>query len=227
MPRRLITPQSPFCSCTKHIIDTMRENGLTPTLTELNQAIKIEAKYNGDWLAATTLFLDFDKLVWDRLSRLVRSGEVDQDEGSKQSLKELWDQTPSALRPMSKTEIGYIRQVYQIMVRYSPTLNDANKYYLHLLRNHLDTPIYDDECINHCLNSLIYLISMSEDVDFLEKGTELVQIALDRGLGINKPGQVLRSVSKQILSFNGLEISKDGHLLEKENLIIQGGKQNT
>lgn len=210
-------PHSSICFCTKYTIDTMREHGQKPTLTELNQAIMSEAKYNLDWSAATILFQDFDELVWDRLSRLNKSGrrkKVDQCKEFRQSLKELWLQTPATLRPMSNTEIRYIRQVYQIMTRYAPSIKEANKYFLHMLRNHLDTPIYDDDCINLCLNSLIYLISISEFDEFLGKGIELVQIALDRGLGINKAGKLLKNASKGILSYHGLRISKDGRSLE-------------
>ncbi|CAG8458880.1 8421_t:CDS:1 [Cetraspora pellucida] len=210
-----------ICFCTKYTIETMRSFGQEPTLTELTQAIMNEAKYNGDWSAATTLFQDFDKLVWKRLACLgndiknLENMEKTRDEtNNKLTLTQLWLETPAALRPLSKTEIKYVRQAYQIMVRYSPTIKDATKYYLHLLTNHLDTPIFDDECISHCLISLIFLISKSNDIGFMEKGLELVQIALNRNLH-NKQLEVLADVSKEIFAHYGLQLNKIHGSLEK------------
>src|SRR3954451_5540103 len=208
--------------CTKYTIDIMRSAGQTPTLTELNKAIVSEAKYHHNWLAAASLFEDFDKIVWERLSRLLNSGQFNSGkkkvqidngdyESSKLSLKQIWEKTPTALQPLTSTELKLIRFVYQIMVRYAPSLKEANYYYLHLLNNHLDTPIYDEECIDHCLNSLIYLISTSKIADYLEIGLELVEIALARGIGKDPTG-ILKSVSKNILSYHGLKIREDDSL---------------
>ncbi|CAG8479502.1 14871_t:CDS:1 [Dentiscutata erythropus] len=207
------------CFCNKHTIETMRSVGQAPTLTQLNQAITSEAKYNKNWSAATTLFQDLDKLVWKRLARLDNMSMTENLE--KLTLTQLWFQTPVALRPLNESEIKYIRRVYQIMVRYSPTVNDATKYYLHLLTNHLDTPIFDDECISHCLISLIYLISKSNDVDFMEKGLELIQMALDRNLN-NKQLEVLIDVSKEIFEYYGLCFNQFNGLIEESVFGNQG-----
>ncbi|KAF0382846.1 hypothetical protein F8M41_011859 [Gigaspora margarita] len=221
--------KSSVCFCNKHTIETMKSVGQAPTLTQLNQAITSEAKYNKNWSAATTLFQDLDKLVWRRLARLDNEGmtenfenmEKTRDEPNKLTLAQLWFQTPVALRPLNESEIKYIRRVYQIMVRYSPTVNDATKYYLHLLTNHLDTPIFDDECISHCLISLIYLISKSNDTDFMEKGLELVQMALDRNLN-NKQFEVLIDVSKEIFERYGIWFNKFNGSIEENNFGNQG-----
>jgi hypothetical protein len=107
--------------CTKYTIDMMRSAGQTPTLTELNKAIVSEAKYHHNWLAAASLFEDFDKIVWERLSRLLNSGEKkiqinnDDHESSILSLKQIWEKTPTALQPLTFTELKLIRFVYQIM----------------------------------------------------------------------------------------------------------------
>ncbi|CAI2173447.1 19158_t:CDS:1 [Funneliformis geosporum] len=207
--------------CTKYTIETMRLAGQTPTLTELNQAIVSEAKYHHDWYAAASLFEDFDKIVWERLSRLSHNKQNNSDKEKVQSddicydllpilsLNQIWEDTPTALQPLTPKELKLIRCVYQIMIRYAPSVKEANYYYLHLLHNHLDTPIYDDECINHCLNSLIYLISTSNIKDYLEIGLELVEIALSRGIG-KDPSGILESVSKNILAYHGLKMRRDG-----------------
>ncbi|CAG8721032.1 16569_t:CDS:2, partial [Racocetra fulgida] len=157
-----------------YTIETMRSFGQEPTLTELNQAIMNEAKYKGNWSAATTLFQDFDKLVWKRLARLdnmtknLENVEM-RNETNKLTFTQLWLQTPVALRPLSKTEIRYIRQAYQIM---------------------------------------------SNDIDIMEKGLELVQIALNRNLQ-NKQLEVLADVSKEIFAHYGLRLNKIHGSLEK------------
>ncbi|CAG8495545.1 6963_t:CDS:1 [Funneliformis mosseae] len=209
--------------CTKYTIDKMRLAGQTPTLTELNQAIVSEAKYHNDWYAAASLFKDFDKIVWERLSRLSDNRQNNNDKEKIQSddicydllpilsLNQIWEGTPTPMQPLTSKELKLIRCVYQIMIRYAPSVKEANYYYLHLLHNHLDTPIYDDECINHCLNSLIYLISTSNITDYLEIGLELVEIALSRGIG-KDPSGILESVSKNIMAYHGLKMRRDGHV---------------
>ncbi|CAJ0752666.1 12318_t:CDS:2 [Entrophospora sp. SA101] len=202
--------------CTKYTIDKMRNSGQTPTLTELQQAILSEAKYNSNWSAAVILFEDFDRIVWERLTRLLdKNNDKTTGQSNKQTLKEIWLQTSIALQPLSITELKYVRQVYQIMVRYAPTIKDVSYYYLHLLKNHIETPILDAEVVNHCLNSLIYHISLSKDTDYLTRGLDLVKIALGRNMGTDK-NNVLQSVSKGILKFNGVRITKNGKNIEKE-----------
>src|SRR6266540_1637032 len=126
--------KSSISFCTKYTIDAMRLAGQTPTLTELNQAIVSEAKYHHDWLAAASLFDDFDKIVWERLSRLSNNKQINSDKQKEvqsdnngydllpiSSLKQIWEKTPTSLEPLTPTELKLIKCVYQIMVRYAPS----------------------------------------------------------------------------------------------------------
>ncbi|RIB25249.1 hypothetical protein C2G38_513530 [Gigaspora rosea] len=186
MSRQLSKPS--VCFCNKHTIETMKSVGQAPTLTQLNQAITSEAKYNKNWSAATTLFQDLDKLVWRRLARLDNEGmtenfenmEKTRDEPNKLTLTQLWLQTPVALRPLNESEIKYIRRVYQIM---------------------------------------------SNDADFMEKGLELVQMALDRNLN-HKQFEVLIDVSKEIFERYEIWFNKFNGLIEENNFGNQGSTHN-
>ncbi|OZJ03710.1 hypothetical protein BZG36_03298 [Bifiguratus adelaidae] len=117
---------------------------------------------------------------------------------------------------LTQKEVQCIQTAFMLMVRYAPTVLEATLYYRHLL-SHYTTPIRTDECIDHCLISLIFAYSRTRDNDYLNAGLALLQMALDRGLAHGKQGEILRSVSTSILESHQCRISPDGTRLEPSN----------
>ncbi|RUS23000.1 hypothetical protein BC937DRAFT_94120 [Endogone sp. FLAS-F59071] len=187
------------------------------SIHELQKGILTEAKLNNNWAAATELFAQLHAVVRSRLKH------------SSQNF------------PLNKLESNSVQTAFELLVRYAPTVSEANRYYLILLKEYYP-PIRDDKCVNFCLISLIYKYAKSFEEEYWEKGLGLVQVALDRGLGLptyvgmqsntNKgDGQVqgapresanrnqkgiLANVSKEILMYNGLRIAQDGSELERD-----------
>lgn len=189
------------------------------SIHELRKGILTEAKHNNNWAAATELFAQLHAVVQSRLKVSRHSQNF----------------------PLSKPESKSVKIAFELLVRYAPTVSEANHYYLILLKEY-DPPIRDDECVNYCLISLIYKYAKSFEEEYWEKGLGLVQVALDRGLGLptyvgmqsntnvgdgqvqrapresangNQKG-ILANVSKEILKHNGLRIAQDGSELERD-----------
>ncbi|KAG0267179.1 hypothetical protein DFQ27_009083 [Actinomortierella ambigua] len=146
-------------------------------------------------------------------------------------------------RELTAQEMQWIQFAISALVRYAPGPLEANRVYMFFLQQ-CRAPLRDDRTINHCLVSLIYQYAQVKGNDpLLAQGLDLIQVALDRGVGLPsyeatpsvsqrqrrihyekelqrqgktvKPNNnsILASVSRPILRYHRLRISEDGRTL--------------
>ncbi|KAI1311030.1 hypothetical protein EDD11_003572 [Mortierella claussenii] len=131
-------------------------------------------------------------------------------------------------RQLTTHEVVLAQWSISALVRYAPSPDESNRIYAFFLQQ-CQYPVRNDETINECLISLIYVYAQTRDDRELQaKGLDLITIALERGLGLEtyaprakKKGYqqhqqkegILASVSKPILILLGLRIAPDGRTL--------------
>jgi len=130
----------------------------------------------------------------------------------------------------SEADIRNIQWSIANLVRNAPTPEDSRVVYMFYLQS--DPPLRNDETINHCLVSLIYVYAQVRNRPEVQKqGLDFIEIALERGIGLpeykaagdSKPanavwdanGSILGRVSAPILRLHGLRITADGRKLEQ------------
>ncbi|KAF9352758.1 hypothetical protein BGX34_011994 [Mortierella sp. NVP85] len=135
---------------------------------------------------------------------------------------------PSKLQ-FSENDIRNMQWSIANLVRYAPTPEESRVVYMFYLK--CDPPLRNDETINHCLVSLIYVYAQMRDREVQKQGLDFVEIALERGIGLpaykavgdtapatagwDANGSLLGKVSGPILRLHGLQISADGRKLEQ------------
>ncbi|KAK3814390.1 MAG: hypothetical protein J3Q66DRAFT_346372 [Benniella sp.] len=129
----------------------------------------------------------------------------------------------------SKGDIRNIQYALANLVRYAPTPEESRIVYMFYLQ--CDPPLRDDETINHCLVSLIYVYAQMRDREVQKQGLDFIEIALERNIGLptykavgdnesttaawDANGSLLGKVSGPILRLHGLQITADGRKLEQ------------
>ncbi|KAF9115856.1 hypothetical protein BGX27_006097 [Mortierella sp. AM989] len=133
---------------------------------------------------------------------------------------------------LNAEDLKLIKYSVAAMVRYAPSQKESNIVYMFYLQ--CDPPIRDDESIDNCLVSLIYKYAQDNDPEVKKKGLQLIEVALNRGIGLpdykeqkskknsqyarpqprDPQNTILASVSAPILRLLKLQISGDGRTLE-------------
>ncbi|KAF9164254.1 hypothetical protein BGX21_000993 [Mortierella sp. AD011] len=207
----------------------------------LHHAIVTEVRDNRNWNSALKLFTTYlaPIIVASQKAVAAAGGTIPAVPGSNNNRKYPpessrmidFDEKHNSnfKKQLNDEDIRLIQYAISAMVRYAPSVTESNILYMFYLN--CQPPIRCDETIDKCLVSLIYQYANS-DQEHQAKGKDLIEVALNRGIGLpdyksvasrkqkmfgikpkNDTG-ILRNVSEPILRLLNLQISSDGRSLE-------------